>query len=124
MTMRGLLMRTRGHVFEIELNDSDTAEAIWLAAPFESYTNVWGDEIYFEIPVSMELESGRSVLKVGEVAYWPSGRALCLFYGPTPVSDGEEPVAISDVSPVGRVRGDPAELAKVGDRRHVVVEPI
>lgn len=124
MAMRGLRMRVRGHVFDIDLNDSDTAEAIWLATPFEGYTNVWGDEIYFEIPVKVELENGRSVMEVGEVAYWPTGRALCLFYGPTPVSEGREPRAISDVSPVGRVRGDPKELAKIGDRRHVVIESL
>jgi hypothetical protein len=107
--------------FEVELNDSDTANAIWLAAPFDAYTNAWGDEIYFEIPVKVKLENGRKVLEPGEVAYWPEGMALCIFYGPTPISKGQEPEAISDVSPVGRLVGDPRRFEAVGDRMKVMI---
>lgn len=116
-------MRTPDQVFEIELNDSDTANAIWLALPLEAYVNVWGNEIYFEIPVEMEIENGRTRLKVGEVAYWPNGNALCFFFGPTPVSVDGTPTAISDISPVGMVLGDIEALKKVGDRTKVVLEP-
>jgi hypothetical protein len=107
--------------YEVELNDSDTANAIWLAAPFEAYTNAWGDEIYFEIPVNAKLENGRKVLKAGEVAYWPEGKALCIFYGPTPISKGKDAEAISDVSPVGRLVGDPRRFEAVSDRMKVLV---
>lgn len=107
--------------FEVELNDSDTANAIWLALPFEARTNAWGEEIYFEIPVDVKLENGRKVLEPGEVAYWPTGRALCIFYGPTPVSKDGKPEAISEVSPVGRLVGDPRRFEAVGDRMKVVV---
>ena len=107
--------------FLIELNESDTANALWLAAPFEGYTNAWGDEIYFEIPVKVQLENGRKVLKAGDVAYWPDGHALCVFYGPTPISAGKDPEAISEVSPVGRLVGDPRRFEVVGDRMKVVV---
>ncbi len=107
--------------FEVDLNDSDTANAIWLAAPFEAYTNAWGEEIYFEIPVNTKLENGRKVLEPGEVAYWPSGKALCIFFGPTPISKGAEAEAISDVSPVGRLVGDPRRFEAVGDRLKVLV---
>jgi hypothetical protein len=120
--MRNIIMRTPAKVFEIELNDSDTANAIWLALPLEAYINVWGDEIYFEIPVETGLENGRSLMEVGEVAYWPSGKAFCLFFGPTPASKDGTPTAISDVSPVGRVLGDPTHLREVGDRSKVILE--
>lgn len=106
---------------EVELNDSDTANAIWLAAPFEGYTNAWGEEIYFEIPVNVKLEHGRKVLEAGEVAYWPEGKALCIFFGPTPISKGKDPEAISDVSPVGRLVGGPHLSEAVGDRQKVLV---
>lgn len=107
--------------FEVELNGSDTANAIWLAAPFEAYANAWGDEIYFEIPVKVKLENGRRVLQAGEVAYWPEGQALCIFYGPTPISKGKDAEAISDVSPVGTLVGDPRRFEAVGDRMRVLV---
>jgi hypothetical protein len=107
--------------FVVELNDSDTANAIWLAAPFVSTTNAWGDEIYFEVPVHTALEHGRKVLEAGEVAFWPEGRAVCVFYGPTPISTGTEPEAISEVSPIGRLVGDPRAFEVVGDRRKIMV---
>ncbi len=116
-----LLILIGEHDFEVELNDSDTANALWLAAPFEGYTNAWGDEIYFEVPVKNKIENGRKVLKAGEVAYWPEGHALCIFYGPTPVSRGVDPEAISDVTPVGTLVGDPRRFEAVGDRMKVHV---
>lgn len=118
-SIKKMIMRTPDQVFEIELNDSDTANAIWLALPFEAYVNVWGEEIYFEIPVKMPIENGRTRMKVGEVAFWPNGNALCFFFGPTPVSADGTPTAVSDVSLVGMVLGDAEELKKVGDRTRV-----
>jgi len=122
--VKRMIMRTPNQVFEIELNDSDTANAIWLALPLEAYVNVWGEEIYFEIPVSMGIENGKTMMEVGEAAYWPSGKAFCLFFGPTPASVDGVPTAISDVSPVGMIIGDTRELTKVGDRTRVVLDRI
>jgi hypothetical protein len=117
--MKKMIMRTLQQDFEVELNDSNTANTIWLALPFEAYVNVWGEEIYFEIPVNMPIENGRTRMKVGEVAYWPNGNALCLFFGPTPVSKDGTPTAVSDVSPVGMVLGNAKDLKGVGDRTRV-----
>ncbi|WP_019177889.1 cyclophilin-like fold protein [Methanomassiliicoccus luminyensis] len=119
---RSILLLIGDLDFEVELNDTDTANAIWLAAPFDARTNAWGEEIYFEIPVDVtRLENGRKVLEPGEVAYWPTGRALCVFYGPTPASKDGAPEAISDVTPVGRLLGDPRRFEAVGDRMKVMV---
>lgn len=109
---------------DIELNDSNTANAIWLAVPFTSTTNVWGKEIYFEIPVKDSLENGKKILEVGEVAYWPDGKALCLFFGPTPASKGNMPEAITPVTPVGKIVGDPRRLERIGDRMKVTASSI
>ncbi|HTY47076.1 MAG TPA: cyclophilin-like fold protein [Methanomassiliicoccales archaeon] len=117
-----ILMKTPDLDVAVELNESRTADAIWLALPFEAYVNVWGEEIYFEIPVKAGIENGRKVMKVGEVAYWPQGQALCFFFGPTPVSRGSEPVAISPVSPVGIVVSAIGSLKEIGDRTHVVID--
>ncbi len=116
-----ILLMIDEHDFWVDLNDSDTANAIWLAAPFDSTTNAWGDEIYFEVPVKNKLENGKKVLEAGEVAYWPEGQALCVFFGPTPISKGKQPEAISEVSPVGKLVGDPRAFEVVGDRRKVMV---
>lgn len=110
--------------FEAELNDSDTANAVWLAAPFTSYTNVWGGEIYFEVPVKTRLENGRKLMEPGEIAYWPEGKALCIFFGPTPAGKGDAPLAISEVAPVGKVTCPIELLEKIGDRTKVMVKVV
>jgi len=98
---------------QAELNESPTAQEICKALPMEGGANAWGDEIYFEIPVVMDQESdARAEVEVGELGYWPVGRAFCIFFGPTPVSTDERPRAYSPVNVIGRVRGD-ARLFKL-----------
>ena len=96
------------------LNDSPSAEAVWAALPIEARANRWGEEIYFEINVQLE-ESGdaRAEMQVGELAYWPPGSAFCIFFGPTPVSRGQEPRAASNVNPLGKVEGDATAFTAV-----------
>ena len=90
-----------------ELNDNPTARQVWDTLPIEGRANVWGDEIYFEIPVRTAQEpDARADVEVGELGYWPPGNAFCIFFGPTPVSTGERPRAASPVSILGRVLGD------------------
>jgi hypothetical protein len=98
---------------EAELLDNDTARAIFAALPIESPYNTWGDEIYFSIPVRRDLEEGTTDVEVGDLGYWPLGRAFCIFYGPTPASSSDKPVPASEVTLVGRVTGDAARLRKV-----------
>jgi hypothetical protein len=119
---KSFLMKTSAAHVVVELNDSSTADAIYLALPFEGYVNVWGEEIYFEIPVDMKIENGKRVMEVGEVAYWPEGKALCFFFGQTPVSKGPEPVAYSPVTPVGKVVENLEGLRAIGDRMHAALE--
>jgi hypothetical protein len=72
---------------EAEMLDTPTAKKILEVLPLESSANVWGDEIYFDIPLNIELEpeAGADV-EIGDLAYWPAGPAFCIFFGPTPVS--------------------------------------
>ena len=88
------------------LEDNETARRIYDALPFNLPYNVWGDEIYFSIPVHLDLEEGREIMEEGELAYWPPGNAFCIFYGRTPASTDEQPRAASDVSPFGKIEGD------------------
>ena len=99
---------------EAELNDSPTAQLIWEALPITGQVNTWGDEIYFEIPVSVELEpNAREDVEVGELGYWPVGSAFCVFFGPTPASIGSNPRAASPVNIVGKTIDDPTSLRQI-----------
>ena len=109
------ILITAGKVsLSAELSDTLTAQAIWEALPIEGSANTWGDEIYFDIPVNVPQEpDARAEVEVGELGYWPVGSALCIFYGPTPASTGDQPVAASPVNVFGRVTGDATEFRKV-----------
>jgi len=90
-----------------ELNESETAQKIWDVLPLEGRANIWGDEIYFEIPVILaEAADARALVDVGDLGYWPVGHAFCIFYGRTPVSSDDRPRAYSPVNIFGRVIGD------------------
>ncbi|RLC11552.1 MAG: hypothetical protein DRI24_18620, partial [Deltaproteobacteria bacterium] len=85
------------------------------ALPIKSTANVWGDEIYFDIPVIMDSEpDAREIVAVGDLGYWPVGSAFCIFFGPTPVSQGEEPHAYSPVNIFGKVVGDATTFKQAG----------
>lgn len=90
-----------------ELNDTDAAARIWNALPIDASANTWGDEIYFGIPVQAAEEDGRDIVELGDLGYWPPGSAFCIFYGPTPLSRGDEIRPASPVTVIGRVDGDP-----------------
>ena len=87
--------------FEAQLNESETAQAIYDALPIEGMGSRWGEEFYFRIDVQQsESDDARSEMAVGELAYWPPGTAFCIFFGPTPASFGDEPRAASPVNPI------------------------
>jgi len=105
-----------------ELNDSATALAIRAALPIEGRANRWGGEIYFTIDVEADLEDdAREVVEAGELAFWPPGRAFCVFFGSTPASSGSQIRAASPVNVVGRVTEDLAPLWDVPDGARISV---
>ncbi len=106
-----------GLTLQAELMDNETARAIFEALPIESDFNTWGNEIYFSIPVKRDLEKATREVEVGDLAYWPPGQALCIFYGPTPASTGDKPVPASEVTIVGKVLDDVTRLREVSDSR-------
>jgi hypothetical protein len=99
---------------EAELNEAKTSQLIWEALPIEGKANLWGEEIYFAIPAKTGLETGsRQVVSAGELGYWPTGHAFCIFFGPTPASRGDEIRAASAVNIIGKVVSDPKVFLKV-----------
>src|SRR6516165_28009 len=95
------------------LNDSPTASAIWDALPITARASTWGDEIYFSIPVDGPTTDGVDVVGLGDLAFWPPGKAFCIFFGPTPASRGNEIRPARAVDVVGRVEGDPRIFRQV-----------
>lgn len=122
--MRKIRIKAGNVEAEAVLNETKTAEAILKALPIEGRANRWGDEIYFEIPVKMPLEPGaKELVELGDLGYWPEGSAFCIFFGPTPISRGDEIRPVSAVNIVGKVQGDPKVFKQVKNGAKVRIEP-
>ena len=106
-----------GHIIHIkagsveaiaELNFTQVAQAIWEALPLKAAAELWGEEIYFPIPVFAKLESGTLQVKAGDLGYWPQGNAFCIFFGPTPISQNKDEIRpASAVTVFGKIIGNP-----------------
>ena len=109
------LTLTIGHlVLDAELNDSPTSKKIEKILPLTAPFNTWGDEIYFTIPVDAELdENAREEVEIGDLGYWPTGRAFCIFFGPTPMSTPGTIKPVSAVNVIGKITGNAEKLKNV-----------
>jgi hypothetical protein len=105
-----------------ELNSSRTAAAVWEALPIQARGSTWGDEVYFAIPVHLGEEDPQDVVAVGDLGYWPTGHAFCVFFGPTPASRGSEIRPASPVNILGRIVGDAKIFRAVRSGDMVVIE--
>ena len=102
MAMEEITITAGDITVQAQLNESETAQRIFNILPVEGTTNVWGDEIYFSIPLELpQAPDAREEMTIGELAYWPQGNAFCIFFGPTPVSTGDAPKAYSPVNVFG-----------------------
>ena len=113
---------TGGVYAELSEENPETARAIWEALPIEARANTWGDEIYFSIPVEAGAENPREVVEMGDLGYWPPGKAFCIFFGRTPASRGDEIRPASPVNVFGKVSGDPRVFKKVRGGERVTLE--
>jgi len=97
-----------GNIFvEAKLNNTKTADAIYKALPIEGIVSLWGDEIYFSIPIILDLEKdAKEIVEKGDLGYWPSGNAFCIFFGPTPVSKENKIRPASKVNVFGQIISD------------------
>ena len=106
-----------------EMNDSVTATKLLSLLPLKFSMSRWGDEYYGDCGIKTALsQDSRDIMEVGELAVWPAGNALCIFFGPTPASRGNEPRAVSPVNPVGRLLDSPDALKKLDSSIHVRIE--
>jgi len=103
------------------LNDSDTATSVFEVLPITTTINLWGDEIYFPIPVQRDEENATENVSIGDIAYWPQGSAMCMFLGKTPASRGDEPRPISPVNVIGRIESVAELLGKIRQGHTITV---
>ena len=106
------------------LNESRTAKLVWENLPMKAKGELWGEEVYFYIKpkIGIEKEYAAEVVKVGDVAYWPEGPCMCLFFGPTPNSSDGKIRPASAVNVFGKLEGDPRLLAGVKSGDPIKVE--
>lgn len=110
---------------DAELNDSPTAKKVAKALPLTTSFSTWGEEIYFAIPVDAKLdETAREVVELGDLGYWPTGSAFCIFFGQTPMSEPGKIVPASAVNIIGKVIGDAEKFKEVMGERNISLEPV
>lgn len=117
---RRIEIRLGDRTFTATLFDTPVADAIWKALPIDSHASQWGDEFYFDTGVEVASGPSRETVDAGDVAYWSPGQALCLFWGPTPMSGPGEIRPASPVAVFGKLDGDPLALASARPGRVVV----
>lgn len=106
-----------------ELDDTPLAKTVAAKLPIETTPSEWGDEFYFGIPVRSGLdETATQKVKVGDIGFWPPGNAMAIFFGPTPMSSGTDPVPASAVCLLGRITGDATLLRKASGARTIRIE--
>ena len=88
------------------LNQSVSADKLWDILPTESPARVWGDEVYFDIPMHVDEDNAQAKVPSGTIAFWPQGDCFCIFFGQTPYSP---------VNVLGALDGDPKRFADVKD---------
>ena len=91
----------------IELDDTSspkTCTNILKSLPFSVNAHIWGEEIYTdESSITQSEENAKALVNLNDVAYWPSGKAICLFFGPTPIGKKGEIKPYSPVNVVGKI---------------------
>jgi uncharacterized protein len=124
MASRQIRISVAGVTAIANLNDSGMAELIWNACPIQSIARTWGDEIYFDVPVDTAGEDLQPTVAMGDIAYWPPGPAFCIFFGPTPMSSGDEIRPASPVSIFGKIDGEATVFKPVKGGAAITVEQV
>ena len=112
-------------IFEVVLFDSPTANEIWNSLPMSSNIKTWGKEIYFYTDVVANKEpNAKSIIEFGEIAYWPSGKAIAIGFGKTPISQKDEIRLADDCNIWGETKFDLKKLENIAEGQPIKIEKI
>ena len=113
----------KSHEIIIKLKDTKTAELIWSNLPMISESNTWGEEIYFYTSIANTLEAdSKQIMTLGEIAYWPTGKAIAIGYGRTPISIKEE-IRLADKCNVwGKTKYDLKKLKNITPGEEIFIK--
>jgi len=113
----------------IELDDTNspkTCASFIKSLPFSVNAHIWGEEIYTdESPITQPEENAKDLVELNDVAYWPNGRAICLFFGPTPIGKKGEIKPYSPVNIIGKITNpDKTILSKINEGMKITFDRI
>jgi len=114
-----ITLKIKNTTISLELNDQfspKTVKEFVAKLPFTVKLHIWGDEIYSsESPIDVTEENAKSTVALNDVAYWPSGKAICLFYGTTPIGKKGEITPASPVNVIGKILAPDKSVLKIAD---------
>ena len=119
-----IVFKTKNFGFYAELNNTPAAKEISKRLPINAIVYRWGDEIYVDTGIDASPEGATLNINVGDVAYWPEGKCLCVFFGPTVISTGEKPVPASPVVVIGKTLASPEELRRVEENEKINISVV
>lgn len=123
--MNQIRIKTNNVEIFADLYDTRTAQALLKVLPCESSANTWGEEVYFRVPVNVDLEpDARQVVEPGTVCFWVEGDSVAIPYGPTPISEGNECRLINQVNILGKILRNPNELSKINSGDSITIERV
>ena len=121
--MKEIIFDFGDFIIDAELNESPTSQALYDQLPIDGVSQIWGDEIYFSTSISMENDEwAKETVELGDIAFWPPGRAICLFFGETPISAPGEIRPASPTNIMGKINGDLDKLKSVSGGAEVKVK--
>ena len=120
--MNRIKIRTRCGEWAAVLDGSDISNEIWLSLPYTAVINMFGSQMYFEMILDTKAGGDSTVFEKGDIAYWPKADALCIFFGPTPLSTDGRPVSPHPMKKIGYVEGECSDMELSGDRMKITME--
>ena len=121
--MKKLILRIGPISLVAKLLDTPTAKEILKHVPFTSTVNIWGDEVYFDTPISVSKEAdAKDIIEAGELAFWVEGSCVAIGFGPTPISQGNEIRLAAKTNIWGQSLTDVKLLTKAKDGDQVSIE--